>query len=292
MKVAFLTTIFPMKDEYLNDFFKSLLSQTYSNFDIIVINDEYENFNKFKDKYLSLNIIELRYSNTPSKNREYGIDYILNNNYDAIIFGDSDDYFEKNRVEITLKYLSNYDVVVNDLTLFNDSDVYEEKYLSNRVKNLEVIGFNYIKNKNIFGLSNTAIKLIDIERVNFTKDLIAVDWYLFSTLLLKNKKALFTNETTTFYRQYEFNTVGVNQITKEKVLNGLKTKYIHYRELSKIDNKFEKFYKEFKSLFDRVSIDESKLNSYFDYIENLNVKNALWWENIKEISNDSGVDKR
>ena len=43
-KIAFLTTIFPMEEEYLKDFFNSLLQQTYKEFDILVVNDGYENF--------------------------------------------------------------------------------------------------------------------------------------------------------------------------------------------------------------------------------------------------------
>ena len=91
-KIAFLTTIFPMKREYIYDFFNSLEQQTYKAFDIIVVNDGFENFEEIKKEYETLNIIELKYSNTPARNREHGINYCINNRYDIIIFGDSDDF--------------------------------------------------------------------------------------------------------------------------------------------------------------------------------------------------------
>lgn len=211
MKIAFLTTIFPMKEQYLYDFFDSIKNQTYKNFDVIVVNDAYEKFEELKSIYnQDLNIIELEYSNTPAKNREYGINYCIDNNYDILIFGDSDDYFEKNRIEKSLELLNNYDIVVNDLNLFDENGVYEEKYISNRLENLCEVDFEFIKDKNIFGMTNTAIKLENIYKVKFDDKIVAVDWYFFKTLLRQGLKAIFTNETVSFYRQYENNIVGLS----------------------------------------------------------------------------------
>ena len=92
-----------MKENFLIDFFDSLTRQTCNNFDVVVVNDGYSNFDKLKSKYSMLNILELEYSNTPAKNREYGINYCINNKYDVLVFGDSDDYFSDNRVEFSLK---------------------------------------------------------------------------------------------------------------------------------------------------------------------------------------------
>ena len=47
-KVAFLTTIFPNKDEYLDNFFDSLKNQTFKDFDVIIVNDNYEDFDNIK----------------------------------------------------------------------------------------------------------------------------------------------------------------------------------------------------------------------------------------------------
>ncbi|MDQ7060728.1 MAG: glycosyltransferase [Sulfurimonas sp.] len=191
-KIAFLTTIFPMKKEYLIDFFNSLQNQTINKFDIIVVNDGYNDFDKIKMHYgNNLNIIELKYSNSIAKNREYGINYCIENNYDILIFGDSDDYFDENRVEKSIELLKTNDIVVNDLSLFNENAIYEKKYISNRIENNSIINIEFIRDKNIFGLSNTAILLKNLDKISLYDDLIAVDWYIFTLLLLGSKKSNF-----------------------------------------------------------------------------------------------------
>ena len=212
MKIAFLTTIFPMKKQFLFDFFNSLNNQTHDNFDVVVANDGYSNFNEIKLKYGKLNIVELEYSNTPAKNREYGINYCIERKYDILIFGDSDDYFSNNRVELSLNILNSNDIVVNDVSLFDDRGVYETMYMSNRLSNNSKVNYSYIKNKNIFGLSNTALKINILSRVSFDKDLVAVDWYLYKGLLKNGCKAIFTNKAITYYRQYKDNTVGLQAV--------------------------------------------------------------------------------
>lgn len=209
-KVAFLTTVFPMKDSFIFDFFDSLKKQTYKNFEIIVLNDGYENFATIKEKYNELSIIELKYSNTPAKNREFGINYVIENSYDVLIFGDSDDYFSINRVEKSLELLKNYDIVVNDLSLFDNDGVYCEKYISHRLSNLTEIEYEFIKDKNIFGLSNTTINVSIMSKINIDKSIVAVDWFIYKKLLKSKNKAIFTNEIETYYRQYENNTIGLN----------------------------------------------------------------------------------
>lgn len=211
-KIAFLSTIFPMKEEYLFDFFNSLKNQSYKKFDVIIVNDGYQEFKKIKKIYESkLNIIELRYSKTPAKNREFGINYCLDNKYDYLIFGDSDDFFASNRIEKVINLLKDYDIVVNDLNLFNEKGVYLEKYISNRINNNTIIKLDYILDKNIFGMTNTAINLKNMEKVSFSNDLVAVDWFLFKSLLSKKLKAIFINNTVSFYRQYLNNTIGLNK---------------------------------------------------------------------------------
>lgn len=266
-KVSFLTTIFPMNDQFLYDFFDSLKKQSYKKFDIVVVNDGYNDFEKIKNYYkMYLNIIELKYSNTPAKNREYGINYCIENNYDILIFGDSDDYFKKNRIEKSLQLLCNNDIVVNDLSLFDDNGIYESEYISNRVENNSIIDIDFVKNKNIFGLSNTAIVLKNLDKMIIPNDLIAVDWYIFTLLLLSDKKAIFTNETCSFYRQYGYNTVGLKELDLESLKKGIEVKKRHLKSFSKMTNIFDKE-------LERVL----KLNQKTVEKE---IENPLWWELI------------
>jgi len=210
--VAFLTTIFPMKEQFLIDFFDSLSRQTYDKFDVIVVNDGYDNFYDVKMKYQNLSIIELPYSDTPAKNREYGINYCIDNKFDILIFGDSDDYFSNNRITKSVKLLSDHEIVVNDLTTFDKIGIVQHKYISNRVKNNSIINYSFIKDKNIFGMTNTAINLNILDKVKFDDSLVAVDWLMFKDLLKLGHKAIFTNEIISYYRQYSDNTIGLREM--------------------------------------------------------------------------------
>ena len=198
-----------MEKKYITDFFVSLQNQTSDYFDVIVVNDGYENFEDIIAEYSDLNIIELKFSDTPAKNREFGITFVKESEYDILVFGDSDDYFSNNRVALSMKYLEICDIVVNDLTLFNEQGIHINKYISNRLNDNSEIDYQFIRDKNIFGLSNTAVNVNILKRVLFDKDMKIVDWFLFKQLLESGNKAIFTNKIITFYRQHLNNTIGL-----------------------------------------------------------------------------------
>lgn len=278
-KVAVSTTIFPMKEAYLFDFFESLTKQDCTCFDIIVLNDGYGSIDKFISLYPKLNIIELIYTDTPAKNREYSLNYIKNLDYEVIIFGDSDDYFKSNRVSHSINLLSTYDIVVNDVSLFSENDIYQTNYMSNRIPNNSVITSEFIRDKNVFGLSNTAIltnSINDIDKINFDENLIALDWYFFSMLLAKGKKAIFTSDTCTYYRQHENNTVGLNQISASSVINIINIKKAHYKLAMDFDNRLKSLHVIFDELSQKIS-NKTCLSTFLNNINN-SQKFPLWWE--------------
>lgn len=257
-----------MELEYLKEMLDSLAGQSFTDFDLIVVNDGFAEFEALKKAYThKLNVFELEGVPNPAKNREIGVSYCIEKGYDFLIFGDSDDTFSSNRIQVSLERLQEFDIVVNDLTLFNTNGVLEEHYLSNRVKNDEQIVFDFVRNKNLFGLSNTAIRLRGLKPLDLPEDLIAVDWYLFSILLLQSRIAVFTNETATNYRQYDGNLIGLKKLSQESFLRGLKVKQKHYQALKKITDK----------------VDEECLR-YCHYNVNFNgkveVTYPLWWELI------------
>ncbi|MGF1804983.1 NeuD/PglB/VioB family sugar acetyltransferase, partial [Aliivibrio sifiae] len=228
-KVAFLTTIFPTKMQYIDEFMISLVHQDYKNFDLILVNDGFENIDKLITKYPEINIIEVESKDNIAKNREVLINYSIKNKYDIGIFGDIDDYFSPNRIDDAIKKLNYYDILVNDFTSFNYDGVINRNYISNRFSHNQVIRLNDILDKNIFGLSNTAVNLNKINsEFLFNKDLIAVDWYFFSLLLNRDFKAVFSNKSQTYYRQYENNTVGVGENNKNALMQAKKVKSLHY----------------------------------------------------------------
>ncbi|RXI36122.1 hypothetical protein CRU99_13615, partial [Malaciobacter mytili] len=115
--------------------------------------------------------------------------------------------------------------------------------------------------------SNTAISLKILNKVSLHKDISVVDWYFFSILLIENKKAIFTNETITFYRQYDKNLVGLKSQTTETIKKGIEIKKKHYLEIDKYFN---------KNFFNK---ELSELSNYNVKLSNM-INNPLWWEMI------------
>ena len=91
-----LTTIFPLCFKYFDEFLNSLLAQTDKNFDLLVVNDGVENFEDQIEKYPEINIIEVVSESSIVENRKVGIKAVLKLNYEYLLFGDSDDYFDNN----------------------------------------------------------------------------------------------------------------------------------------------------------------------------------------------------
>ena len=264
-----------MNREFIFDFFDSLSCQSYVDFDVIVINDGFEDFAEVVDMYENLSIVEIKCQKTPAKNREFGIRFAKNNGYDVLVFGDSDDTFSENRIENSLELLKCFDIVVNDLTLVSETATIQERYLSNRIKMGAEINAEFIQDKNIFGFTNTAINLNKIETINFQNELIAVDWYFFTFLLLRGLTAIFTNDSLTYYRQHDESLVGLGQkMTLNSFQKGLDVKLKHYANLPELSD----CYHEVKKLSELELEDLSKLIlcSYIDF--------PFWWEEVRSIN--------
>ncbi|NOQ31656.1 MAG: glycosyltransferase [Helicobacteraceae bacterium] len=270
-RCAFLTTIYPMPQKHLIEFFDSLENQTYSKFDVVVVNDGFEDFVSIKTRYKLLNIIELKCSDTPAKNREYGINYAKNNGYEKLLFGDSDDSFSKNRVKISLDLLNKYDIVVNDLSLFSNEGLYDVKYISNRLSSGSEVSLGFVRDKNIFGFTNTAINLNKIPRVTFDPNIVAVDWYFFTDLLLRGAKAAFTNECVSYYRQHENSVIGLQGLTKKALKKGIQVKLNHYKKFTEFIDLYEKM--------NHLSMMDNEL--VYLKLKTCKINYPLWWEEIK-----------
>jgi len=275
-KVAFLTTVYPTNVEFIKDFFDSLACQTYKYFDLILLNDGLEDLSVFKREYPSLNIIELPSEHNIAKNRESLIKFSIYNDYNIAVFGDIDDYFSSNRVAHSVELLKKSDIVVNDLTSFCGKTNLNEKIYSNRIVNRAAVDLDFILDKNVFGLSNTAINLdkVNIDVVDFSFELISVDWFLFSKLLLSGLKATFTGDTLTYYRQHETNTIGIGSLSADKIQRILAVKLVHYRSLLSEKSEYKDLLQQTELLHTYSLRDLNKQQ----LIQANNLPNLLWWE--------------
>lgn len=278
-KYAFLTTIFPAAEPFLDDFFESLSNQTIKEFDVLVLNDGYDDLKTFKERFSSLNILEIAPAGSIAKNRQVLIQYALDRGYDVAVFGDSDDFFSEDRIEVAIKKLETADIVVNDLsTVTSEGKKLKSNIFSQRLQNNEKVLFNFIIDKNIFGFSNTAINLknVPITLINFPKDVEVVDWYFFSSVLLLNMRAIFTSESTTFYRQHDANIAGINNYDSRKIQKVIDVKMLHYKFMKEFDNAYERLFNEMKLLQKKI-LNEALLADLVAYNQD-EVINPLWWE--------------
>jgi hypothetical protein len=218
---------------------------------------------------------------SPVSNRSIGLNYIYNENYEVAIFGDIDDFFQNNRIAVSLSKLKSVDIVVNDLNTFINGETSETNYLSERLQNNYMIDPSYVMKKNIFGLSNTAIKVNSIFSYSFPKNIIAFDWYFFTLCLLDGYKALFTNETSTYYRMHENNIVGLGNTSKESFINTLEIKSKHFHALKE---KYPQYNDQYLCVINLLKKLQNSI--YFDNLEPIQINYPLWWENTYSIQGE------
>lgn len=276
-KLLLFTVYYPGAEFFENDFFSSIINQTNQEFDLLVVNDTLGEL-KLREKYNSLSIIEIKGESNIAKNRAIGINYAINNDYSYIMLCDIDDTFSPIRVEETMKNYNYYDIIVNDLDIVDSrNNIIFSSYFSKRIDEHTVLDSGFIKDKNIFGFSNTTIKTSKLQNIHFPKDLRIVDWYYFTILLNQGLSAFFIPEALTYYRQHSGNMIGLSSYTLDVFKSQLNLKKRHYLYFK--DNICE-YGDLYTKMVELEKLSDFELKSRITEIE---IKNPypLWWENIK-----------
>jgi len=224
--------IYPGVEPFLSDFFESIKSQTTQDYDLLIISD---NLELKDDQKLPPNtkLIQLKQNITPAQIRLKAIECCKENKYQYIIFTDVDDFFSANRVELSKIDLQNYDFVFNEIDLV---DINGHSIRANVLKGINIRNqynkVNEIIDKNLFGLSNTAVSLNALNELTIPKEIIAVDWWIFTMLLLNKQSGKFIEKAKTFYRQTNNNTVGMwKPLDERRLYKGITVKTIHYKNV-------------------------------------------------------------
>jgi len=289
-RVAVLGIVHPASLPFLNDYLKSLSKQVFRNFVLFLFGHhiEKQQIQPLLDLYapqIKVEFYRLNDDYTTSLSREKAIDYVINNGYAICIFTDTDDFYHQTYV----KHLSETLMRKNCKIAFSDLSVYfsENNQIKNYFHQLHVpslVDISYIKTKNCIGLGHSGIKLeiFSNNLPSFPDEIIAVDWWLFSMLMIVNKlSARFVNKSLCNYRQHQNNIAGFSKINEEKVTKGIQTKMLHYKQLSKIDTNFISLYNTFKYIYDKFQDDEAFREKYLEkVITQYSGKKFLWWEYI------------
>lgn len=271
------TVIYPGAESFEKEFFASIQRQSLKDFDMLVVNDTDYELN-FSQKYPDLKIIEIKGCCNISGNRAVGINYAIDNQYEFLMLCDIDDLFSPLRVEKTMSIMPDCDIVVNELDIVDsDNKLIEEAYFSHSVNTETVFDYEFIKDKNLFGFSNTTMRVSKLSRVSFPKDLRIVDWYFYTLLLNKGPKVRFLPESLTYYRQHSGNMIGLSSYTIEVFKSQLQLKKKHYSYLKDIISGYEDLYNQMISLEQLTDEEiEKRINQ-----NQASTPYPLWWENIR-----------
>lgn len=265
---------------YLRDVRNSALAQTRKDFDVVLVNDSCDKA-QLEEIFSPLNVTILDPDGGFSGNRTQGINYARNHGYKYILFCDADDSFTANRYEQTIAEFenSNTDILVCNLNIADEQcQPFLKDYFSKEIPEDRWIDADFLKDKNIFGMSNTAIRLDALTEDIEIPETPIVDWLLFSTLLLKGLKAKYLADSMVNYRQYSSNMIGITKYDVASFRRLARLKFNHYRLLT------EACYKQYEPLRQEI---ESLQNLSDEEIETIVIRELeihpqpLWWQIIR-----------
>jgi len=282
MKTAVLSVVYPDLEPYFPEFLSSLSMQTEKGFILYLINDGLPNVEGFLQVFdRPAEIKEM--AGKPAALRKLGIEWVIEGGADIIIFADADDYFDQNRIEISKRVLKNHHLVFNELMLVGKSIHKPVPMLGAHFHEGEEVLPKHLKSANCMGLSNTALKVDKIPQnaLEIPDSIIAFDWALFSMCLHSGCKGVFTENTRTYYRQYENNVASLKTFTEEKILRGVEIKRDHYRVLARFYEEYSGLAETFEKLLIRLKSDLSQRKEYCRAVREKATSCPLWWEAFK-----------
>lgn len=276
----FLTVVYPKALPYLSDVCKSTKLQTRQDFDILVVNDGCD-CNSIKAALPELNVIIINAAGGFSANRIQGIEYARTHNYEYLLFCDADDTFSPVRYEHTIEEFAHRgaDIIVSNLNVVDEQlNILIKDYFSKEIPHPCWIDASFLQDKNIFGMSNTAIRLSALKRPLSIPETPIVDWYLFTSLLHDGLKAWYTEEAFVDYRQYSDNMIGINKFDVTSVRRLTRLKLNHYKLL--IENGHREYQKWYDNTEQLQHLSDKEIENIIG--KELNVHpQPVWWQIIK-----------
>ena len=270
MKIVFGVVIYNQALRWADEFFESISSQSYNDFDLLIVNDGVEkiNLDKFKIGTGQTIIINSPESSTISQNRKLLLKAAKEYGYDILVSGDFDDTFSSERVLSIVDCIDNrqtfyyHNIICDNLDLFT--------VLPNEVTSIEnILQYNYL------GMSNTAIDLrkLTYEWIDSLEEVSTnvFDWYLFSRLLLDGHCGKNIPGSYTIYRQSEINIAGKQNSSTSAIRKEINVKLKQYSLLKERCEEAKMLYDSLQKIKYKGFSDEELIHEVCGY----------WWEKIQ-----------
>lgn len=280
-KDVLFTVVYPQALPYFGDVCASVKEQTNKNFDFLVINDGCEEEN-LKSFLTGIENIIINAIGCPSKNRQQGINYAWNNGYRYIIFCDADDSFVPKRYNRTIAEFENSgaDIIVSNLNVVDcNLKSIIDNYFSWELPCDRWIDEEFIVDKNIFGMSNTALRLSSLKNDVYLPDTKIGDWYLFTLLLHNGLSARYISEALVNYRQYNNNLIGINRFDISSFRRLAFLKFNHYKLL--VENGYDRFCVSLFKSKELLSLTDDEIKKTIKQQLSIH-KQPLWWQIISK----------
>jgi glycosyltransferase involved in cell wall biosynthesis len=216
--------------DYLRECLNSLVSQTYKNFETIIVDDgSTDNTKDVVNEFV--NLIKIKYlaipnSGFPGKPRNIAAKFA---NAEWLCFLDSDDKWKKDKLKTCLSYLKGYDVVYHKLKYFGDGKPFYRNTIPSR--QLKYPAFTDLMTKgNSIPLSGSMIrKNIFFQVDGFFEENASIggldDYDLWLKTSLVTDKFKFINKTLGLYRIHATN-MTENSFTQINKINTVYEKYL------------------------------------------------------------------
>jgi teichuronic acid biosynthesis glycosyltransferase TuaG len=211
--------------KYIDRCIKSILSQTYNGFEVLVIDDgssdsSYEILKKYSDEDKRIKLIRHKINQGLSSARNTGLNNAVGQ---FIAFLDIDDWWPKNKLNIYAGYfLMEYDLLYSDFTRFKST---KNKKLIRVKKN---INFNKLIFSNLIPISTGAYDQKKLGYRYFEYDSPSEDWLFWLNLIKDSKKSLGINKNLMFY------SVSGSSMSANKI-NMAKKAWMIFREFHKFN---------------------------------------------------------
>lgn len=243
-KFSFIVPVYN-SEEYLNKCIDSILNQTFSDFELIIVNDgSTDNSSKIIESYAKKdNRVKYFYKDNGgiSDARNFGVSRV---NGEYIIFVDSDDYIKQDllfRLNEEIKKEPNLDIIKYEFLYVRDGNLINENFTTEYKKdNGENIFLYLINQKRPFDMLCIYAFRTEYFKKNkfiFPKGKAHEDFALIPLIIMRSKTVLIINEPFYYYVQTNSSITRGNKL--EKIKNRLNDMLYHYDNLLEEFNKLK-----------------------------------------------------